>query len=71
MRIARCHQLKIGSNDSFENNLVLKILGAKSAQNEVFQGFKSVHRTFLIFCRLLKQQEDSKQNKIIFWESFS
>ena len=71
MRIARCHQLKIGSNDSFENNLVLKILGAKSAQNEVFQGFKSVHRTFLIFCRLLKQQEDSKQNRIIFWESFS
>ena len=71
MRIARCHQLKIGSNDSFENNLVLKILGAKSAQNEVFQGFKSVHRTLLIFCRLLKQQEDSKQNKIIFWESFS
>ena len=71
MRIARCHQLKIGSNDSFENNLVLKILGAKSAQNEVFQGFKSVHRTFLIFCRLLKQQEDFKQNKIIFWESFS
>ena len=71
MRIVRFHQLKIGSNDSFENNLVLKILGAKSAQNEVFQGFKSVHRTFLIFCRLLKQQEDSKQNKIIFWESFS
>ena len=49
MRIVRCYQLKIGSNDSFENNLVLKILGVKWAENEVFQGFKSVHRTFLIF----------------------